>query len=130
MQSLILNVFPAQLKNPETVKTQFVIYLGFVTPQRLIVLGIVANALFWSGLLLPFNSLVSPEIGYFHVFVAMLGVGLALGGAVAVVMMVIHRVTVRLFSPELMAAVMHFTVVIAFATLSLGAALRGWGGGI
>ncbi|MCR4378492.1 MAG: hypothetical protein NUV50_10440 [Rhodospirillales bacterium] len=123
MQSLILNVFPAQLKRSETVKTQFVISLGFVTPQRLIVLGIVANALFWSGLLLPFNSLVSPEIGYFHVFVAMLGVGLALGGAVAVMMMVVYRVTVRLFSPELIAAVMHFTVVIAFVTLSLSAAV-------
>lgn len=130
MQSLILNVFPAQLKKTEIVKTQFVISLGFITPQWLIALGIVANALFWSGLLLPFNSLVSPEIGYFHVFLAMLGVGLALGGAVAVVMMVAHRVTVRLFSPELMAAVMHFTVVIAFATLSFSAALRGWSAGI
>lgn len=123
MQSLILNVFPAQLKKPETAKIQFVISLGFVTPQRLIALGIVANTLFWCGLLLPFNSLVTPEIAYFHVFVAMLGVGLALGGAVAVVMMVVHRVTVRLFSPELIAAVMHFTVVIAFAALSLSAAV-------
>ena len=130
MQSLILNVFPAQLKRSENAKTQVVISLGFVTPQRLIALGVVANTMFWSGLLLPFNSLVTPEIGYFHVFVAMLGVGLALGGAAAVVMMVVHRVTVRLFSPELMAAVMHFTVVIAFATLSLSAALRGWNAGI
>ena len=29
---------------------------GFVTAERLIGLGIVANALFWCGLLVPFNA--------------------------------------------------------------------------
>jgi hypothetical protein len=99
---------------------------GFVTAQRLIGLGIIANTLFWCGLLIPFNGAAIPEIAFLHAMVAMLGLGLAFGGAVAVVMMVVHQVTVKLFSPELIAAVAHFTVVIAFATLCLSAVLRGW----
>jgi hypothetical protein len=133
MQTATLNAFSvhsATLHAPEASQAQEDAPFGFVTPQRLIALGIVANALFWSGLLIPFNGHATAEIAFLHATVAMLGVALAMGGAVAVVMMVIHHVTVRLFSPELIAAVMHFTVVIAFATLSLCAAARGWNAGI
>lgn len=103
---------------------------GVVTPQRLIALGIVANALFWSGLLMPFNGHATSEIAFLHAFVAMLGVALALGGAVALVLIAIHQVVTRLFSPEMIAGVLHFSVVIAFATLSFCAHLRGWNAGL
>jgi len=99
---------------------------GVVTAQRLIALGIVANALFWSGMLIPFNVNMAHEIAFLHAFVSMLGLALALGGAVAAVMLVAHQISVRLFSAELTAGVLHFTVVAAFATLSFSAFLRGW----
>ena len=101
---------------------------GVVTAQRLIALGIVANALFWSGMLIPFNANMAHEIAFLHAFVSMLGLALALalGGAVAAVMLVAHQISVRLFSAELTAGVLHFTVVAAFATLSFSAFLRGW----
>lgn len=99
---------------------------GFVTARRLIWLGVLANAYFWSGLLIPFSPTSMPELMYMHAFTMMLGVGLALGCAVATVMMVVHQVNVRLFSPELTAAVLHFTVVIAMTTMVVSASLRGW----
>jgi hypothetical protein len=125
MQSLILNVFPAQLKISENAKTQVVISLGFVTLQRLIALGIVANVLFWGGLLVPYHGSASSEIAFLHAFVAMLGGALALGGATAVMLRVARQATVRLRSMELVAAVFHFSVIIAFAALSFSAFLRG-----
>lgn len=99
---------------------------GFVTARRLIWLGVLANAYFWCGLLIPFRANAAPELVYMHAFTLMLGVGLALGCAVATVMMVIHQVNVRLFSPELTAAVLHFTVVIAMATMVVSAWMRDW----
>lgn len=123
MQALALDAY---LPESESREEQSEAPFGFVTPKRLIALGMVANALFWSGLLIPFNGVATPEVAFLHAMVMMLGLGLALGGAVAVVMMVVHQVSVRLCSPELTAGVMHFTVVVAFATLSLSAFLRGW----
>lgn len=100
----------------------------FVTAERLIALGIVSNALFWSGLLMPFNAHTLPWVAVLHAYVAMTGLALALGGAVAVVLMAAHQVNTRLFSPQLTAAVMHFSVVIAMGILVAGASLRGWTG--
>lgn len=99
---------------------------GFVTAERLISLGIVANALFWCGLLVPFNSNNIPEIAMLHAFVTMIGFGLALGGFVAVILMAVHEVNDKLFSPRLIAGSLHFTVVASSVALLIAAALRGW----
>lgn len=99
---------------------------GFVTAERLIGLGIVANALFWCGLLVPFNANNLPIVANLHAFVTMIGFGLALGGLVAVILMAIHEFDKRLFSPHLIAGSLHFSVVATSVTLLIAASMRGW----
>lgn len=99
---------------------------GFVTAERLISLGIVANALFWCGLLVPFNPGKAPEIAMLHAFVTMIGFGLALGGLVAVILMAVHEINTKLFAPHIIAAALHSTVVASTILLLVAASLRGW----
>lgn len=113
---------PERVQAPEQEPAPF----GFVTAERLIGLGIVANALFWCGLLVPFNANALPVVANLHAFVTMIGFGLALGGLVAVILMAVHELDKRLFSPQLIAGSLHFTVVASSATLLLAASLRGW----
>lgn len=103
-----------------TRKTASVTAFVPVTPRLLAVLGVVATVLFWGGLLVPYNG-----YAFMPAFVATLGGALALGGAMAVVLVVARQATVRLRSTELVAAVLHFSVVFALAALSFSAFLRG-----
>lgn len=126
MMTPALDLSAFSLSEPEKAPEPEPAPFGFVTAERLISLGIVANALFWCGLLVPFNSNNIPEIAMLHAFVTMIGFGLALGGLVAVVLMAIHQVKKTLFSPQLIAGSLHLTVVTSSILLLIAASLRGW----
>ena len=62
---------------------------GLVSPAVLAIYGVMANALFWYGLLAPYNPLTRPEGGYLHALFTLVGIAMALGGALAII--TIHR---------------------------------------
>ena len=97
----------------------------FVTPQVLVATGIVSNALFWSGLAMPFRLGSPTEVAFLHVFSALLGLALALGGAVSTLMLVHRKVTVSLRSFEFAAGLLNISVLTATGTLLFAAFLRG-----
>lgn len=96
-----------------------------VTPPLLVAYGIMANALFWSGLLMPFNANAPSEVAYLHVFCVLVGLALAFGGATATLMIVAQKVTVPLRSMEFAAGLLNISVLTATGTLLLSALIRG-----
>lgn len=90
-----------------------------IKPQVLVAFGLVANALFWSGLLLPFNAKGAPEIAYLHVFVVLLGLALAFGGTMATLMIVARKASVPVRSTEYAAGMLNISVLTAVAFLLL-----------
>lgn len=59
---------------------------GLITPMVLAIYGVMANAMFWYGLLAPYNPHTRPEGGYLHALFTLIGVAMALGGALAIIM--------------------------------------------
>lgn len=128
MQSLTFSIRAAQaIAHPISRSRDTVSAPSFAraTPRLLAGLGVVANALFWGGLLVPYHGAASAETAFLHAFVAALGGALAVGGATAVMLMVARQVAVRLGSTQMVAAVLHFSVLIACAALSFNAFVRG-----
>jgi hypothetical protein len=98
---------------------------NLVTSKLLVAYGIVANALFWGGLLTPFHANAGPEITYLHGFIALLGLTLAIGGAVATMMTVSRKGSVSLQSLEFAAWFFNFFVLTATGALLVSAFIRG-----
>ncbi|PHS78374.1 MAG: hypothetical protein COB59_07350 [Rhodospirillaceae bacterium] len=86
---MIADFHPIQMDTPKVPK-----FSNFVTPDGLVAYGLMANALFWCGLLLPYNANTAPHIAYLNVFVVLMGAALAFGGAVATLMIASNKVSV------------------------------------
>lgn len=56
------------------------------SPGVLAAVGLAANALFWGGLMTPYNAASYPELAYLNAILVGLGAALALGGVAAGVM--------------------------------------------
>lgn len=97
----------------------------FVSPQVLVATGIFSNALFWSGLAMPFSLGAPPEVAFLHVFSALMGLALALGGTVSTLMLVNRKVSVPLRSYEYAAGLLNISVLTATGTMLFAAFLRG-----
>ena len=111
--------FPIQTCAPEGKSLR-----QYITPAGLVAYGLMSNALFWSGLLLPYNANSAPHIAYLHVFVVLMGVALAVGGALATLMVVTKQVSVPYYSLEFAAGLLSIFVLTTAGTLLLHAFIR------
>jgi len=125
IQSLPISFFNHDADDHQKANFQLWQFRELVTPQLLVAYGIMANALFWSGLTLPYNANSAPEVAYLHGFVAVLGIALALGGATATLMIVSRRVSVPIRSLEFVAGLLNISVLTATGCLLMSALIRG-----
>lgn len=113
---MLANFFPAQ-KNNSSVQN----FYESVTPAGLAAYSIMANALFWCGLLLPYNANTASYIVYLRAFVVVMGVALAFGGATATLMIVSNKASVPYRSLEFASALLNFFVLTTTGTLVIHA---------
>ena len=97
---------------------------AFVLPSHLMAYGIVANALFWCGLLMPFDANSSPEMTYLQGYVTLLGVALAFGGGTAILITVARKISVPLKVREFIAGLLNISVLTAAGTLLINTLIR------
>lgn len=97
----------------------------YIKPAGLVAYGLMANALFWSGLLLPYNANSAPHVAYLHVSVVLMGGALAFGGAVATLMIVSNKKSVPYFSLEFSSGILNIFVLTTAGTLLMHALIRG-----
>jgi len=117
---MLADILPTQMDNPKLPK-----FSEFVSPAGLVAYGIMANALFWCGLLLPYNANAELHVAYLHGFVVLMGVALAFGGAVATLMIVTHKISVPYYSLEFASGLLNIFVLTTSGTLVMHALIRG-----
>ncbi|MBL4748246.1 MAG: hypothetical protein JKY17_05600 [Magnetovibrio sp.] len=96
----------------------------FGLPSHLMTYGLIANALFWSGLLMPFKANASPEMTYLQGYVTLLGVALALGGGTAILITVARKISVPLKTREFIAGFLNISVLTAAGMLLVNIIMR------
>ena len=95
------------------------------TPPMLVAVGVLANGFFWGGLLLPFSLNAGADVAYLHIFTAILGLGLALGGSMATLMTVAIKGLAPLRSAEFAACFLNVFVLMAMGGLLFSSFIRG-----
>lgn len=113
-----LAIRPDKLFAPALEKREFDKY---VKPPLLIAYGLMANALFWSGLMMPYNEHSALFVAYLHVVSILLGFAMAWGGSMATLMLIEHKKTVPVRSMEFVAGLLNLSVLTAAAVLMLAA---------
>ena len=117
---MFADFFPANMNNSKAQS-----FYESVSPVGLFVYGIMANALFWCGLLLPYNANTAPHIAYLQIFTVMMGVALAFGGAIATLMIVSNKVSLPYRSLEFASVLLNIFVLTTAGTWVIHAIILG-----
>lgn len=96
---------------------------GLVSPMVIAIYGVMANALFWYGLLAPYNPHTRPEGGFLHALFTLIGVAMALGGALAVMLIDRQHGPGALRKLDYMGGVLNLIVLTAAFVLVVSAFL-------
>lgn len=97
----------------------------YVKPPLLVAYGMMSNALFWAGLMLPYGVNSPIFVAYLHVVSVLLGFAMAFGGSIATLMLVSRKEDVPYRSVEFAAGMLNISVLTATATMALAAYSRG-----
>ena len=96
---------------------------GLVSPMIVAIYGAMANAMFWYGLLAPYNPHTRPEGGYLHALFTLIGVAMALGGAFAIILIDRQHGSGALRKFDYMGGVLNLIVLTAAFVLVVSAFL-------
>jgi len=97
-----------------------------VSPTVLVIYGLMANALFWSGLTTPFNPNAGLEVFILYGYLLYMGVAMAFGGTIAIFIIAYrllgcHNGIEKLRGWDLFAAALNFAVLLPALSLVISA---------